>query len=479
MDELQEPDSPDERRTLWAIVLAVLAVRLMVWAGTYTFGTDSAAFLRMAELMRGGAWHDALKINYHPGYPAVTAAVSWIVGDIERSAFLISILAGTLAVVPLYLMARDFFGRPTALVTVALYALHYALVELHVDVMTEGLYCAALFGAIWMGRRFIDTNRLFWALGAGVLAAGAYLVRHDGLIAICGLTCWFLFEAVRRRDRSSGDLVLATALAVGAFFIASMPFLVWVRGEVGGWATTAKGSGTPLKNLLEGRIVSHQGGVTWKAIMAFVQELNSYVLLVPLAAGLGLAWSAERWKRLYLLSWAVAYFLGVGYTMQGMGYVSYRYLVPGFCLLLPFTAWGLLRLVDRLPERIRVRSAIAATLVLGLLIGYKSFDVNRWEDVPLIRAGEWIRANSSKRPDILTTRDKVVWYAKGNLKLAPQSIQDAVSADFVVFTERDWIRKEWPFMPEMDADPRFERIADDFASGRKGQRPVRVYRVRK
>ncbi|HKS16170.1 MAG TPA: glycosyltransferase family 39 protein, partial [Planctomycetota bacterium] len=201
-----DPDPAEERRTLWAIFLAVLAVRLMAWAGTYTFGTDSAAFLRMAEQMCAGSWHDSLKVYYHPGYPAVVAVFSYVVGDFERAGFIVSILFGSLAVLPLYLLARDTFGRSAALMTVVLYGLHSALVELQVDVMTEGLYCATLFTAIWMGRRFIDTRRLPWSIGAGVAAAAAYLTRNEGLIAICGLACWFLFEAIRRRDRSSGDL---------------------------------------------------------------------------------------------------------------------------------------------------------------------------------------------------------------------------------------------------------------------------------
>lgn len=473
-----DQDTADERRTLWAIFLAVLSVRVMVWAGTATFGTDSAAFLRMAELMRDGSWREALKTYYHPGYPAAVALFSPLTGGIESAGFLVSVLFGSLAVVPLALLARESFGRPAAIVAGAWYALHYALVDLHVDVMTEGLFCAALFTSIWMGRRFLDSHRLSWSIGAGIAAAVAYLVRHEGLIAVCGLACWFLFEAVRRRDRKSGDLLLGAAFAGACFLIVSMPFLLWVREEVGQWATTAKGSGLPFRDLLRGDVVARVEGVEGKALMAFVR-LHYFVLLVPLAAGLALAWRDRKWPRLYLVSWAAAYYVGVGYTMHGMGYVSYRYLVPGFCLLLPFTAWGLLKLLDRIPGPRRVPATVGAVLLLGLVVGYKCFDVHRWEDVPLVRAGEWIRANSARRPDILTTRDKVVWHAKGNLRLAPKSLQDAVDADFVVFTERDWERREWAFMPELDRDLRFVRIADDFAGGRKGQRPVRVYRVRK
>ncbi|HKS15923.1 MAG TPA: glycosyltransferase family 39 protein, partial [Planctomycetota bacterium] len=404
----------DERRLLFGVFLTVLAVRLMALAGTYTFGTDSAAFLRMAELMGDGSWHAALKWGYHPGYPAVVSVVASITGDIVGAAFLVSLLAGSLAALPLYLLARDTFGRAAALVTVALYAMHYALVDLHTDVMTEGLFCAALFTSLWMGARFIEVRKLPWALGAGLFAAGAYLVRHEGLIALCGLVCWFGFEAVRRRNRESGDFILGLGFLVGMFFITSMPFLNWVRGEMGHWATTAKGSGIPLQRALEGEGVSYRGDVTGKALIAFVR-LNYYVLLVPLAAGLYLAWREEKWKRLYLLSWAVAYYLGVAYTMQGMGYVSYRYLLPGFCLLLPFIAWGLLELLRLRPVGSPRFGVPIATLLLCLLIGYKNFDVHRWEDVPLTRAGEWIRANHKGRAKILATRDKVAWYAHGDL----------------------------------------------------------------
>ncbi|HEU4338892.1 MAG TPA: glycosyltransferase family 39 protein [Planctomycetota bacterium] len=448
----------------------------MAWAGTCTFGTDSAAYLRMAELIREGSWHAAMKSYYHPGYPTATALMSYVTGDIETAGFLVSILFGSLAALPLYLLARDFFGRPAALVAVVLYALHWQLVDIQVDVMNEGLYFAALFSAIWMGHRFLESNRLAWSLGAGVAASVAYLTRNEGLIAICGLVCWYLVEAIRRRDRSSGDIFLGALFAVGAFLIVAMPFLVWVRGEMGRWTTTAKGSGQAFMRAAAGEALTHRWPLTGKALMSLAQA-HRFVLLIPLAAGLAWAWREQKWKRLYLLSWPVAYLAGVFYSMHGIGYVSYRYLLPPFALLLPFTAWGLVQLVERYAARSKPHWLAGATLVLGLVVGFKVFDVHRWEDLPLVRAGEWIRANSPKRAEILTTRDKVAWHARGNLRLAPEKIADAVSADFVVFTERDAKKPEWPFMPELDTDKRFERVGDDFTRGMKGQRPVRVYRV--
>jgi hypothetical protein len=463
----------DDRRLIAGVALAALAVRLTAWSGAFAIGTDSAAFLRMAELIRGGRWHDALTTYYHPGYPAAVAAFSPVLGGIEAAGFLVSVLFGALSVVPLFLLTRDLFGRAAAILAGVLYSVHGFVVELHADVMTEGLYCAALFGAIWMGRQFLDRRRLYWAILAGVASAAAYLVRHEGLIAICGLTCWFLVEGFRRRKEARmGDCLLGLVFMAGAFLILSAPFLVWVRTEVGHWATTAKGSGIPLRRLLEGNVATVKGNLVVKALHSF-QRLNYGILLVPLVAGLAWAWKLERPRRLFLLSWPAAYAIGVGYTMQGMGYVSYRYLVPVVCLLLPFIAWGLLRLLDRRPA-----VAIGATVVLVLYTGHKSFDWSRQEDVPLVRAGEWIRDREKARPKIMTTRDKVAWYAHGDIEPAPKNVDEAATADYIVLTRRDFDALEWKCLPDIAKDRRFERVAGDFTTpGRKSEEPVVLYRV--
>jgi hypothetical protein len=270
----------DDRRLIAGVALTALAVRLTAWSGAFAIGTDSAAFLRMAELIRGGRWHDALTTYYHPGYPTAVAVFSPVLGGIESAGFLVSVLFGALSVIPLVLLTRDLFGRAAAILVGVLYSVHGFVVELHADVMTEGLYCAALFGAIWMGRQFLDRRRLYWAILAGVASGVAYLVRHEGLIAICGLTCWFLVEGFRRRKEARmSDCFLGLVFMAGAFFILSAPFLVWVHNEVGHWATTAKGSGIPLRRLLEGNVATVKGNLIVKALQAF-QRLNYGILIV-------------------------------------------------------------------------------------------------------------------------------------------------------------------------------------------------------
>jgi 4-amino-4-deoxy-L-arabinose transferase-like glycosyltransferase len=463
-------------RTIWLVFFATLGVRLLAMAGTYTFGTDSAAFLRMAEQMREGAWHEALETYYHPGYPAAVALFSHLTGDFEWAGYLVSMLFGSLAAIPLYLLARDAVGRSAALIAVTLYAFHYALVDLHTDVMTEGLYYAALFGAIWLGRAFLDSRRLLWAMGAGVAASVAYLTRNEGVIAIAGLSCWFLFEAVRRRDRSSGALVMGTVLAGACFLICSMPYLNWVRGELGEWGLSPKGSARAATGAIGGESIRHRWGLTNKLLYHFAR-LHFHILLVPLVVGLALAWKESVWKRLYLVSWPVVYLLAVGTFMHRIGYVSYRYIIPSFCLLLPFLALGLLKLVSRMRPPARAKAAVALTLVATLVVGFKVFDIHRYEDLSLVRAGEWIRTDAKRRPLIMTTRDKVVWYAKGTMKHNLEAFKDAQKVDYVVFGEDDQDRPEWQFIPEMEKDGRFQRIPGDFTGGDRRQKPVRVYRV--
>jgi hypothetical protein len=168
-----------------------------------------------------------------------------------------------------------------------------------------------------------------------------------------------------------------------------------------------------------------------------------------------------------------SYAIGVGYTMQGMGYVSYRYLVPVVCLLLPFIAWGLLRLLDRRPAVV-----MGVTIVLVLYTGHKSFDWSRQEDVPLVKAGEWIRDQKKPRPKIMTTRDKVAWYAHADIEPSPKNVDEAATVDYIVLTRRDFDATQWKCLPDIAKDRRFERVAGDFTTpGRKSEEPVILYRV--
>lgn len=494
------------------VFLAALLARAVVLSGTYAIGVDSAAFLRMAELIEAGRWREALSTYYHPAYPALAAAFSPLLGGVEPAAYAVSLMAGALASVPLFLIARDLLGRPAALAAGVLYAMHGFVADLQADVKTEPLYLACFLGALWCGWKVISTPRFWWAVPAGLLAGGAYLTRNEGILAVAGLTCWFGFEAIRRfasptvRDsgrtapgassddapsrpapagpesgagrpesRTVGDLVMAIPILAGTFLIVSMPFLLWVRDEVGRWALTAKGSGVWLERIVQGQGRIGASDPLSLRTLAYFAKLHHWVLLIPLGVGLSAGWKRPPWERLFLLSFPVVYLLAVFYNIRNMGYTSQRYLVPSFVMLLPFVGAGLVRLAARAPGPKAVLTVAVAAL--SILVGGRLFGLNRWEDQPDRAAGAWIRARFPGRARILSTSDKLAWYAGGENVRVGTKDENLARADFIAFDERELKDSRRAWIEEAISDRRVALIQEDFSMGRRGQKYLRLYRV--
>ena len=100
------------------IVAGLFALSLLVRGGaalqTAAIFNDGPSFLRVAGQIVQGEWVEALSHHYHPLYPAVTALLAPIVGDLERAGVWVSIVAGSAAVVPLYVFVSSAFVRRTA-----------------------------------------------------------------------------------------------------------------------------------------------------------------------------------------------------------------------------------------------------------------------------------------------------------------------------------------------------------------------------
>ena len=97
-------------RTLAALFLLALVVRVGVAVRTDAIFNDGPHFLRLSELFAGGSWTAALADHYHPLYPILTAAVSPLVASLEIAAIAVSILSGSAAVLAIPSGANTSFA---------------------------------------------------------------------------------------------------------------------------------------------------------------------------------------------------------------------------------------------------------------------------------------------------------------------------------------------------------------------------------
>jgi len=235
-------------RAAFAAVLALTAVlRVYVALQPQAIHVDGAfQYVPAARTYYEAGLREGLGLKQMPLYPVATALVAHLTGGrIERAARLVSLLAGIVAVIPLWLLGRTLFGRRIAGLSALLYAVAPLMVKNSSEVTKEAFFTCLLLWGLWMGWLAVTRRRPGLCLTAGLLGALTYLARPDGIVLMIVWGIWLGAGAMRHLFRNrrlavarlaAGGLILAPWLAVAG------PYLLHLRLESGRWTLSMKKS---------------------------------------------------------------------------------------------------------------------------------------------------------------------------------------------------------------------------------------------
>lgn len=431
-----------ELRTVAALALVAAAIRTATAAGLGVIMSDGPIFLSLARDMAEGEWARALAHDYHPLYPLATAGAHVAVGSWTAAGCLVSVVAGTAAVVILWAFLRDAFDRRSAWIGAGMLAIHPYAVDFSSDVQSDGLYHALFLGAVALCWLALTRPRVARpALGAGAVAGLAYLTRPEGVGVLLVTGVVGTFQVLRRRWPARSAALAFALMGVG-FAVVASPYLYALRELHGDWTLTRKKSVASVAQL-EGETAPQpgqagdprHGGNSLTPILARYGTLPPALSEVAdvtlqgfrwdflLLALLG-AWSVRGrpgLRGLYLVGMAGAY-VAVELGLQlANGYSSKRHTVPPLSPLLGYAALGapvagrwLAARLRPLAPRALARPAAPLVLVAALLLAWnlpRDLAPRRSGDVAARRAAEWVRANEPDAPAVATARARVAFYA--------------------------------------------------------------------
>lgn len=176
-------------------------------------------------------WDGTFYINYfvdsswqwvlHPGYPIAIQLIP--IGDKVFAAQLISTIAGSLSVLPLYRISRKYASELESLI-IGIFFLFCPLI-FHYSLLTysESLYLLTL---LWALERYISKGYRV----SGILFGLSYLIRPEALVVILAL---IVYDLIRYRKW----LVLRTLLFCG---LISLPYIGYISNESGNLTLTKK-----------------------------------------------------------------------------------------------------------------------------------------------------------------------------------------------------------------------------------------------
>jgi hypothetical protein len=441
-----------ETATLLAITAAALVIRIYLILTSYCISGDGVGYLVMARQFAAGEWRTALSAVFSPLYPLLVSVAHCAIPQWEMAGNVVSTVLGTGAVVTVYLMTREAFGRSDlALGAAGMMAVHPEMAAYSASVRTEAGYVFFATGTCWLLLRAAGERRAMLAAEAGIAAGLTYLFRTEGIgFLLLGLS-WFAAAALIWRQTSRKCALIAAISFAGTFMLFAGPYLAYLRTTTGHWsvgreftAAMMYGMGDVARNGDDWRRLGYAAGASPLAVIighpglyvekvAVYSTISLYNFAEALEPVLGLLLAVGLWSRgravfgraseALIATIVVFYFCGFVLSYTGTRFMAH---------LIPFTfGWvvaGCFTSAQTVARWCRPRwqrlahASIPAALALVLLprtlwpIGY---------DMRAIRyAGEDI-ARLSKGPTAVAARDgRVAFYAGARLVELPQSPVD-------------------------------------------------------
>jgi len=385
-----------------AILLTIaLVIRIFFLRFEYAIGWDEVNYVKLGASGAIHGFNHVLHPYWSPLYPLTVALFGKIIPDYELAGRLVSVLFGTLLIVPIYLFTVKYFSKKAAWFCSLLYAFFPMMIESSVSALTESLYIFMAITGVILGFVTLLKKSIGLALIVGGLFSLAYLTRPEGigfLIVFVGVTaCVTIFQIIKNHDFR---LVFIVFSGIISFIIISSPYFYYLHDVTGRWTVSSKGAANMQgsitamenkdKNLnpwlllnedntrLPDDDIYHTGEFLkqyqqnsqnkdtdsskekviitpyliikkytknfYEVITTGISQVLSLPMLILMVLGLfGKPWDNKRiWRELYLLCYVIFFW----YLLIPMFHITERYMLQMVPIVLIWSGMGLEKLLE-------------------------------------------------------------------------------------------------------------------------------------
>jgi len=237
----------NERQTLLLLLGLTFGLRLCVVLMASSIPNDSASYGFMARNFMKGEYQKGLSSVLHPFYPLLISFLSPGPAYVELTGRFISLLWGTVTLLPVYSLVRKVVGQKEATFAALFYCLHPHLTTYSGMLLSEATYWGLLTLAVylfWMGLR---RGNLLESMSSSLLLALAYLTRPEAMGYLLVFVVWAVIYGDAKEGRVRKFVLIAGLVCL--FFAASFPYLLQIRRETGHWLISKKALETQVRYL--------------------------------------------------------------------------------------------------------------------------------------------------------------------------------------------------------------------------------------
>jgi len=335
------------------LFLAALAVRIYSLKFFDVIPTDGTSYVETARAI----WRGEISgIGVYGFYPVLIWAANSFISDGELAGRLVSLLFGSMLVIPLYLLGKDIFSRSVAVSACLVAIVWPPLVNSSCQVITQSTHTTLQLTGVYFVWRAFKGYRISDGCLAGFFFGLTFLTRPEGLLLFFMTPLAFFYYRSKEIAKKPAILLAYS----GSFLVLFAINLLLVHNVTGEWQLSAKTDSalndalsyylnTPDLNYIVGYepkgyldIIREHPGFIWTNSALNLKKAWETILPIPLwilcAAGIfSGGYSRERnIVRVFLVSTAapigvliVFYYISTGYIEAYLP-VTFLWTAAGF-----------------------------------------------------------------------------------------------------------------------------------------------------
>ncbi|MBA7671037.1 hypothetical protein ES703_79188 [subsurface metagenome] len=184
------------------------------------------------------------QLSHSPLYPILIGISWWFTHNLEFSGQIVSVIAGSLLVAPVFYLAKQMYTRKTGILCAIFVIICPPLVFGSTEVRVASLYTLLLSAMVAIGWRALQSRRLLWSALTGLMLALCFLTRPEAIMFLPIFLLLYLLLFKLKVGLSSSiikSIVLKSAVLIVIFVLVSFPFWHFLHRHTGRWTLTTRG----------------------------------------------------------------------------------------------------------------------------------------------------------------------------------------------------------------------------------------------
>jgi 4-amino-4-deoxy-L-arabinose transferase-like glycosyltransferase len=204
------------RIALFLIVLLAFIIRY-VFANAQIITPDGILYIEVAEDIFAGNFQRVYGYGFFNLYSFLIALFQMIFHNWELSGKMVSVVFGSLTIIPLFLFIKGIFKTKVAIVSTLFYTVHPRFVEYASDVLREPTYWFFSALAIWLAWVGISRKKYFVFVFSGLSTGLATFTRSEGILICIVVILWIAWASIKEGKQKK------RAFACVAIYVLSLP----------------------------------------------------------------------------------------------------------------------------------------------------------------------------------------------------------------------------------------------------------------